>query len=243
MKKKPLSRKIAVGFFVSLISMGIPVHGDSPLKNPEVLNPSFADSSPKIDGNLDDIIWQSPPLKEEFITYNPAYGEVLPQKTEVWMAYDKRNLYFAFKCYDSEPEKIKTSITRRDGMFSDDWVGMSLDAMGNKQTAYDLFCNPNGIQGDILNSAVSGEDVSPDFVWESAGQLTDEGYQVEMSIPLRSIRFKSGEQVRMGVLFWRRISRLGMSGSWPDIKPGHEQSQLSSWVLLYIQTTGNHGCL
>ena len=231
MKKKPLSRKIAVGFFVSLISMGIPVHGDSPLKNPEVLNPSFADSSPKIDGNLDDIIWQSPPLKEEFITYNPAYGEVLPQKTEVWMAYDKRNLYFAFKCYDSEPEKIKTSITRRDGMFSDDWVGMSLDAMGNKQTAYDLFCNPNGIQGDILNSAVSGEDVSPDFVWESAGQLTDEGYQVEMSIPLRSIRFKSGEQVRMGVLFWRRISRLGMSGSWPDIKPGHGLFNLHNPII------------
>ncbi|MDH5715793.1 MAG: DUF5916 domain-containing protein, partial [Candidatus Aminicenantes bacterium] len=123
--------------------------------------------------------------------------------------------------YDTEPEKIKTSITKRDNMFADDWVGLSLDSLGNKQNSYDLFVNPNGIQGDILNSAVGGEDVSPDFVWYSAGMLTDEGYQAEISIPLRSIRFKSGQEVNMGILFWRRISRLGISGSWPDIKPGY----------------------
>ena len=220
MKKKPLMIKFVVAVFIGLISTGSLLSLESLSNGHGHLNPSFADLPPRIDGNLDDEIWQNSPLTEDFITYNPSYGEVLPQKTQVWMAYDKKNLYFAFKCYDSEPGKIKTSITRRDGMFSDDWVGLSLDALGNKQTAYDLFCNPNGIQGDILNSAVSGEDVSPDFVWESAGQLTDEGYQVEMSIPLRSLRFKSGEQVRMGVLFWRRISRLGMSGSWPDLEPG-----------------------
>ncbi|MCK5644929.1 MAG: carbohydrate binding family 9 domain-containing protein, partial [Gammaproteobacteria bacterium] len=138
----------------------------------------------------------------------------------IWTAYDGKNSYFAFKCFDTEPEKIKTSITRRDNIFADDWVGISLDSMGNKQTANELFVNPNGIQGDILNSAVSGEDMAPDFVWESAGKLTDEGYQVEMRVPLRSIRFKSGDEVKMGIVFWRRISRLGMSGSWPPLEPG-----------------------
>ena len=221
MKAKTTLTAAAIGLSISLIVIRFPLSGKTPLNDPGILNPPFATSSPKIDGILDDEIWQNPPLRENFITYNPAYGEVLQQKTEVWMAYDKQNLYFAFKCYDTEPDKIKTSITKRDDMFSDDWVGLSLDAMGNKQTSYDLFCNPNGIQGDILTSAVSGEDIAPDFVWESAGRLTEEGYQVEMSIPLRSIRFKSGKEVQMGILFWRRISRLGMSGSWPDIKPGH----------------------
>jgi hypothetical protein len=205
---------------VGLLCVSSFLNGESSPNDPVILNPAFAGSSPTIDGNLDDEIWQNNPLRENFITYNPAYGEVLPQKTEVWMAYDKKNLYFAFKCYDTEPEKIKTSITRRDGMFSDDWVGLSLDAMGNKQTAYEFFCNPNGIQADVLRSALGSDDISPDFVWESAGQLTEEGYQVEMGIPLRSIRFKSGEEVQMGVLFWRKISRLGVSGSWPDLEPG-----------------------
>ena len=188
----------------------------------KILLPLKTSVPPKIDGSLDDEVWQQcHPLSKDFITYNPMYGEVLPQKTVVFMAYDSENLYFAFHCYDTEPEKIKTSITRRDNQWRDDWVGLSLDSLGNKQYSYDLFANPNGIQGDILNSAVSGEDSSVDFVWYSAGRLTDDGYQVEMRIPLRSIRFKSGEEVKMGILFWRRISRLGMSGSWPDLKPGY----------------------
>ncbi len=231
MINKRLYLGTALFLFISISGIMLPLYGGSLSDDPGILNPTFARSSPVIDGILDDEVWQDSPLRQDFITYNPAYGEVLPQKTEVWTAYDKKNLYFAFKCYDNEPDKIKTSITKRDNMFSDDWVGLSLDAMGTKQTAYDLFCNPDGIQGDILNSAVSGEDMAPDFVWESAGQLTDEGYQVEMSIPLRSIRFKSGKEVRMGILFWRRISRLGASGSWPDIKPGHGLFNLHSPVI------------
>ncbi|MFB0519470.1 MAG: DUF5916 domain-containing protein, partial [Acidobacteriota bacterium] len=187
----------------------------------KILIASRASVPPRIDDRLDDEVWQSPPLVKEFISYFPLYGEVLPQKTVIWLAYDSKNLYFAFKCYDTEPEKIKTSITKRDNMFSDDWVGLSLDSLGNKQSSYDLFVNHNGIQGDILNSAIGGEDVSPDFVWYSAGKLTDDRYQAEISIPLRSIRFKSGQEVNMGILFWRRISRLGVSGSWPNIKPGY----------------------
>jgi hypothetical protein len=188
----------------------------------KVLLPREISISPIIDGNLEDEAWQNDtPLIKDFITYNPLYGEVFPQKTLIWMAYDSDNLYFAFYCYDSEPQKIKTSITKRDNMWNDDWVGISLDSLGNKQSSYDLFVNPNGIQGDILNSVVSGEDSSLDFVWYSAGRVTDDGYQVEMRIPLRSILFKGGKEVRMGILFKRKISRLGICGCWPDLKPGY----------------------
>ena len=69
-------------------------------------------------------------------------------RTEVRIAYDDRNLYFAFHCFDSEPDKIRTTISRRDNMFNDDWVGLSLDSVGNGQSSYDLFINPSGVQGD-----------------------------------------------------------------------------------------------
>jgi hypothetical protein len=185
-----------------------------------LLTPEKAVTPFHIDGILDEPAWQKPCLETTFRTYNPTYGEPLPFKTHVWMSYDDENLYFAFRCEDAEPDKIKTSISQRDAMFSDDWVGLSLDALRNKQVSYDLFVNASGIQGDILDSAVSGEDVSPDFIWDSAGKLVEGGYQVEMRVPLKSIRFKSGEQVQMGLLFWRKISRLGMSGAWPELKPG-----------------------
>lgn len=220
-RKKFLSLLVICLIYLNFFHANFFLFAGQPGETPQILKPDSISTPPQIDGLLEDDAWQTSALNQNFKTYNPTYGENLPQKTVVWLAYDNENFYFAFRCYDTEPAKIKTSITQRDHIFADDWVGLSLDALGNKQSAYDLFVNPNGIQADILNSAVSGEDTSPDFVWESAGQLTPEGYQVEIKVPLRSIRFKSGKEVKMGILFWRRISRLGVSGSWPELKPGH----------------------
>jgi hypothetical protein len=177
--------------------------------------------SPKIDGRLDDPAWQGVALPaSDWVSYNPLYGNRMAQHTKVWAGYDDTGLYFAFHCSDPEPEKIKTAISRRDTIFNDDWVGLSLDALGSHQSSYEFFVNPSGIQADMLNSSTAGEDTSPDWVWESAAQRTDDGYDVEIHIPYKTIRFKSGKDVRMEVLFWRRVSRLGMSASWPDLPPG-----------------------
>ncbi len=189
---------------------------------PEVrsVQPPFFSAPPKIDGRLDDACWALTPLEKEFTSYNPRYGDLLPQKTIVFVGYDQEAVYFAFRCHDAEPDKIKTSIARRDNIFSDDWVGLSLDSQGLRQCSYDLFVNPSGIQADIYDSTTGGEDSSTDFIWESAGRRTAEGYEVEIAVPLRMLRFQSGKDIRMGILFWRKISRTGYSGSWPDLKPG-----------------------
>jgi hypothetical protein len=200
------------------------VHGEAETtvkQTIKVLKPVAAKVPPQIDGLLDDEAWKAGPLVDDiFITYNPLDGDVLPQKTQVWMAYDPDNLYFAFYCFDTEAAKIKTSVTRRDNLWNDDWVGLGLDANGNRQSLYELFVNPSGMQGDLFNTPASGENGAPDWVWYSSGQVVDDGYIVEIKLPLKSIRFKSGKDVGLNVLFWRRISRLGMSGAWPAIDPG-----------------------
>ena len=113
---------------------------------------------PKIDGDLSDEVWKDDPLDiGEWISYNPLRGERNPQRTEVRIAYDDRYIYFAFHCFDSEPGKIRTTISRRDSVFSDDWIGLSLDSAGTGQTAYHLFSNPSGVQMDALNTPSSGE--------------------------------------------------------------------------------------
>jgi hypothetical protein len=174
---------------------------------------------PKLDGLLDDDLWDSDPLPlERWMSYNPLRGEPEQQKTSVWMGYDAEAIYFAFRCFDEEPDKIRATISRRDNVWNDDWVGISLDSSGAGQIAYHMFINPRGIQMDALQS--TNEDTAPDWFWQSAGRVDNGGYNVEVRVPLQSLRFRGGPHVRMGALFFRRNSRLGISWSWPEMAPG-----------------------
>ena len=188
-----------------------------------------------IDANLEEAVWKQPPIKNPFITMFPTYGKQLTEKTEVWAAYDKNNLYFAFRCYDTQPNRIKTSVVRRDKIENDDQVGVWLDTIGTKQSSYEFYVNPNGIQMDGINSSVSSVDYTPDFVWESAGKIISDGYQVEVRIPLESIRYQVGKnnEVKMRVMFYRAVTRLGAMATWPEVKPG--QTDFNCMTTLVYQ--------
>ena len=186
---------------------------------PRDLQARLVITPPKVDGVLDDEAWATEPQAlDPWMSYNPLRGEAEQQHTNVWVAYDSKAIYFAFKALDSEPDKIRTTISRRDNVWSDDWVGVSLDSSRAGQIAYHMFVNPSGIQMDALQS--SNEDSAVDWVWQSAGKVDTDGYTVEMRVPLESIRFHGGSDVRMGVLFYRRNSRMGTSWSWPAMPPG-----------------------
>lgn len=188
-----------------------------------------------IDGNLEEAVWKQPAITDPFITMFPTYGKQLTEKTEVWAAYDKNNLYFAFRCYDTQPDSIKTSVVRRDKIENDDQVGVWLDTIGTKQSSYEFYINPNGIQMDGINSSVSRADYTPDFVWESAGAIISDGYQVEIRIPLETIRYQVGKnnEVKMRVMFYRKITRLGAMATWPEVKPG--QTDFNCMTTLVYQ--------
>ena len=207
-------------FVPALLLAACPVFGAEDSANLP-LQAGRATTPPAIDGSLDDEAWRGAPLPlGEWRSYNPLHGDSIPQRTRVWVSYDDRYLYFAFDCRDPEPDRIKTSVTRRDNVWSDDWVGLSIDTLGTGQVAYHMMVNPSGVQLDMLNSVSGGEDESPDWIWDSAGARTETGYVVEIRLPLQSIRFARGDQVRTGILFWRRVSRLGVSVSWPALEPG-----------------------
>jgi hypothetical protein len=177
---------------------------------------------PRIDGSLDDAAWQGPALAlGQWVSYNPLRGEPTDERTDVRIAYDDRYLFFAFHCFDSDPSNIRTTVSRRDDAFNDDWIALSLDSAGRGQSAYHLFVNPSGVQMDAVNTSAAGEQFENDFVWESAGRRTTDGYTVEIALPLQSIRFgRNAAGVTMGILFFRHFSRSGKSYSWPDMPPG-----------------------
>src|SRR4030095_2002489 len=120
----------------------------------EDLHARRAAVAPKIDGVLDDELWSSEPLPlDRWMSYNPLRGEPEQQRTSVWVGYDSQAIYFAFRCYDTDPDKIRSTISRRDNVWNDDWVGVSLDSSRAGQIAYHMFVNPSGIQMDALQSA------------------------------------------------------------------------------------------
>ena len=182
------------------------------------LIPLRIDTPPVIDGKLDDVVWQQAPSVTGFKTFFPDYGKDMPDPTVVYYAYDRENLYFAFRCFDSEPGKIKTSVTRRDNVRPDDWICINLDSFNDQQSLYGFYVNPAGIQGDT-RFANGREDDGIDLIWYSAGNIDDKGYTLEIKIPFKSIRFANKEIVEMGVVFERRVSRRAEQGTFPPLKP------------------------
>jgi hypothetical protein len=132
------------------------------------------------------------------LNYEVIPGENIepPVKTEVFLAYDEKHLYVAYKAYDPEPSKIRARITDRDKIFIDDYVGIVLDTFNDSRLTHDFYCNPFGIQADRISTLSQGT-AQWDAIWNSAGRITKEGYCVEMAIPFTSLRFqgKKGNQV------------------------------------------------
>jgi hypothetical protein len=159
----------------------------------------------KIDGKLDDPAWRNAALASNFSEYNPNDMVKPPVKTDVLAAYDDANFYLGFIAYDN-PAQLRVSMRQRDEAWQDDDVGIILDTYGDGSWAYEIFCNPIGIQGDVRWSN-GNEDISFDLVFQTAGIVTDSGYQVEFAIPFKSLRFPNKPSQTWRATFWRNHPR------------------------------------
>jgi len=174
---------------------------------------------PVIDGVLDDAAWSMALKYDGFKTFKPDYGKDASQKTEAYVAYDAENFYFAFRCYDSEPSKIKAAVSKRDNVFQDDLVFINLDTFNDNQSAFVFMLNPLGIQGDGMLTVNGNIEVSFDAVWYSKGRIDDQGWTVEARIPLQSIRFPNRDVQTMRILFIRFFTRTSEQVAFPPIDP------------------------
>jgi len=178
-----------------------------------------AKKPPVIDGKLDAGEWDGAYKMAEFKTFQPDYGKDPSQKTEAFFLYDPDNLYFAFRCTDTDPSKIKASISKRDAMFTDDCVGIIIDTYNTMQSGYGFLVNPLGIQGDGMMDINGNLSSDQDYVWYSKGQIDDQGYVVEYRIPLQSIRFPGGKTITMRLAFFRQFVRTSEVASAPPLSP------------------------
>ena len=195
--KALLSIAIATFFCISVL----PVYGQRSLseEGPEngasdftpVVKPSLyitpLSGSIELDGRIDEAGWaNATPFKNFSETFPDEQGKP-PIGIESYITYDASNLYVAFRIED-DPKSIRANYSDRDQIWQDDYVGLALDTNGDGQEVYFIAVNPLGIQGDTRISR-NDEDLGFNLVYASEGQITESGYEVEMRIPFRSLRF------------------------------------------------------
>jgi hypothetical protein len=185
-----------------------------PEKSKPVTVPKF-EKAPVIDGRLDDEIWQKAVVLKDFYQIQPGDNTPASKPTQVLIGYDPKFLYIAFRVTD-EPDKIRSTVAKRDNIFNDDYVGVMLDTFNDQRKAFEVFFNPLGIQGDGMLTEGRGEDFSVDILMDSKGIIHETGWDVEVSIPFKSLRFDAGKGKLWGAHFFRRIKRL--------------ENELDSWM-------------
>lgn len=173
----------------------------------------------KIDGDVTDPGWQGAARADGFTEFRPANKARPAVDTNVMVTYDETNLYLAFVCQD-DPSSIRGGLRDRDDIWRDDYVGILLDTFGDN-SAYEIFLNPLGVQGDLRLMTSGNEDAGLDLVMSSKGRVTETGYQVELAIPFASIRFPEAPVQTWKATFWRNRPRGDRQNySWASIDQG-----------------------
>jgi hypothetical protein len=201
----------------------------------DVRIPRVEEAAVRVDGRLDEPAWQGAAVLTGFTQSAPAEGIPARERTEVLVFYTPRELFIGIRAHASDPSSIRSTLAERDQITADDHVRILLDTFHDRRRAFAFFVNPLGIQQDGTFSDGRGFAYTPDFVFDSRGRLTGEGYEVEIRIPLRSIKFPSGGTQTWGLNVIRVIPSAGAEESWAPRSRNQPAELASSGVLSGIQ--------
>ncbi len=166
---------------------------------PTVDVPLFTEA-PKIDGRLDEDVWQTATVIDGFRQVNPTPGAPATERTEILIGYDEDNIYIGARCYTADPSTINSVLMERDVLLqNEDSVHIVFDTFNDNKSAFFFGINPVGAQVDALVRG-DGDDVNYnwDGVWFSATSRDEEGWVAELAIPVRNLRFAETEEHTWG---------------------------------------------
>ena len=157
-----------------------------------LLEVSSANAPIRVDAVLDEPAWASATPIPVDLEWYPGDNTAAPVETQALVTFDDANLYVAFRAKDPQPGRIRARFHERDAATEDDVVGFYVDPFNDDRRAYQFRVNPLGVQIDAINSDVEDtEDFSWDAIWDSAGRLTEDGFVVEIAVPLQQLRIPS----------------------------------------------------
>jgi uncharacterized protein DUF5916 len=185
-----------------------------------------------IDGTLEEAAWAEAAMLTGFSQFTPVDGVAAADSTEVLVWYSATAIHFGVRAYEAHGQ-VHATLADRDMIGADDFVQILLGTFDDGRQASVFAVNAFGVQsdgalvetgstsGNGFNSAVvrrESADLRPDFVFESKGRLTDYGYEVEVRIPFKSLRFQPAQEQRWGINVTRQVQHSGAEDSWAPAK-------------------------
>ena len=190
------------------------------------LQPPRIESTVVVDGVLNEPVWGQAAVLRDFSRYQPSAGAPA-DSTVVLVWYSPTAIHFGIRAYEAHGAPNAT-LANRDHIFSDDNVQLFLDTYRDQRQAMMLAVNPLGVQGDgaLIEIGRSGggfaaqatggrepTDLSPDYVFASKGRVTPWGYEVEIRVPFKSLRYQSAEVQGWGFQVVRQIQQRLKTGA------------------------------
>src|SRR5688500_14397346 len=223
--RRPMPSLPILAFAVFSLASG-PIHNGR-ARELEVRPPRIEDAV-TIDGRLDERQWEQASRLTGFSRYAPTDGLAADDSTEILVWYSPSAIHFGVRAY-AEAGTVNATLADRDKIYGDDYIGIFLGTFNDGRQATVFAVNPLGVQGDgivVERGASSGggfggivtgrepTDIAPDFVFQSKGRLTDYGYEVEIRIPFKSLRYQSVPTQTWGFNVMRRAQSRGYEYSW-----------------------------
>jgi len=205
---------------------------DGRLHRIEVRVPRIDAPSVHIDGVLDEAAWQQAALLTGFTQYRPVDSRPAEDSTEVLAFYGPDAIYFGIRAYEAHGNVVRATLADRDNIDADDKIQILLDTFNDRRRALLFAINPLGVQQDGVRSeglagAAGGQnagfrfdgvvDLNPDYVYESKGRVTPWGYEVEVRIPFKSLRYQSGATQDWGIQIIRTTQHTGYEDTWAPV--------------------------
>ena len=173
-----------------------------------VIDLPYIEQAPTIDGAMNEAVWNSAATFTNFKTMKPTLDLNPSQRTIVKMYYNSSFIFVGIICYDTNPSRIKASLSSRDNALGDDFAAVVLDTFNDNLSAYYFASNPLGIQNDGTLDSDGNPDGTPDFIWQCSAKESSDGYTVEFAIPFESLRFPNKKNLIMGFKVARQITSL-----------------------------------
>ncbi|MEP6778929.1 MAG: DUF5916 domain-containing protein [Gemmatimonadaceae bacterium] len=193
--------------------------------------PPRIEASATIDGNLDEPVWQQAARLNGFSRYAPTDGAAADDSTQIMVWYSPTAMYIGVRAF-AEPGTVRATHADRDKMFNDDYIGLFIGTFNDRRQATVFAANPFGVQGDgiLVESGLSSggfgglavgreaTDISPDYVFQSKGHLTDFGYEIEFRIPFKSLTYQPVDVQTWSFNVLRKVQSRGSEYSWAPAK-------------------------